>query len=135
MSFWLPTLAFAGVLILSDGVLALLMQRYDDSGHATQALAWWIWFLMNARFPLYVLSGVVAGYHSTVGAGFLSGLVVAGLDGTLGWLVSAYIMRSMLARTSATRAKPSTRLIATVFSIAFGALLGGAGAWVGQLLP
>lgn len=135
MSFWLPTLAFAGIVILSDGVLALLMRRFDISGNASQALAWWMSFLMNARFPLYVLSGVVAGYHSTVGAGFLSGLVVAGLDGTLGWLVSATIMRRMLARTAATRAKPSVRRIASMFSIAFGSLLGGVGAWVGQLWP
>lgn len=90
-------------------------------------------FLMNARFLLYVLSGVVAGYHSTLGAGLLSGLVVAGLDGTLGWWLSAWIMRRMLARTSSTRTKMSTRLIAKVFTIALGSLLGGAGAWVGQL--
>jgi hypothetical protein len=40
MPFWVTTLTFAGIVLLFDGVLALLIRRYNSSANYSQAQAW-----------------------------------------------------------------------------------------------
>lgn len=129
MAFWFTTLTIAGVVLLCNVVWAIVVRR---SGYVF-VTAGWFRFLLNVRFPLYVLSGFVAGIQGTWRDGLLSAFVVAAVDGWLGWWLSARILRPRLEPLPPAQIHPAALPLGIMLPFVLGPLLGGIGALLSLL--
>jgi hypothetical protein len=104
MMHWYSTLLIAGVVLLGDVATALVIRRaggFVTGEYIAMPTAALLFLLLYGRYPLYVLSGLLASRAGTWVDGVLAGLVVAGFDGSLGWALSAAIRRHQLPRCRA----------------------------------
>jgi hypothetical protein len=129
--FWYATLAVAGIVLLLDVVSAAIIRNYYPG--SVTPFSFLLPFLANARFPLYALSGFVAGLQGTWVDGVISGLVVAVIDGSVGWWLSARILKPRLTPQPRTRHLSTTIPLALLVPIVVGPLCGGTGALVSLL--
>lgn len=131
--YWCSTLLIAGVVLLVGVATALIIRRTD--GHRTLPTLLLMGLLVYARYPLYLLSGLLAGRAGTWVDGALAGLVVASVDSSLGWALSAAILRPLLLPKPRTWFLSNGLPLAILVVITVGPLCGTLGAMIGFLWP
>jgi hypothetical protein len=118
MSFWLATLFFCIIVVAFDGIWSVIAQKKHYSYSKGAIIS----------FLIYALAGGVAAYQQSIWYGTISGLIVAGIDATVGWWLSAKIGPGQLPNLSKNTNIPFAILQTAVTVMVFGGAIGTFGA-------